>query len=98
MTDCAPGKSDNAESSSVMYSKLSLFKPARGCNWDGSAKAELLRNESTPCASEGSKGGGVKVSVGVCVDEEGVLDVEDDEVEEDFRPVSASQIDILTRY
>lgn len=81
-----------------MYSKLSLFKPARGCSWDGSANAELLRNESTPWASEGSKGGGVKVSVGVCVDEEDEPDVEDDDDEdgEDFRPMRASQKDILT--
>lgn len=90
-------------SSSVRYSRLSLLRPARGCNCDGSAKADGLRKESTPWAVEGSKGVGAKVSVVVGVEdglvaEAGDDDDEDDEDfwEEDFRPVSASQIDIFS--
>lgn len=55
--DWPPGRSERTESSRVMYSRASLSRPARGWSCEGSAKVELLRKESTPCAEEGSKGG-----------------------------------------
>ena len=89
----APGRSVKAESSKVKYSKLSLFRPARGCSKEGSAKAELFRKESTPSASVGLKGGGLKLLVGAVS-----ADVEDGDdccsEDDDLRPVKRSQIDI----
>lgn len=105
MADCEPGRSERAESSRVKYSRLSLFRPARGCNCEGSAKADGLRKESTPCAVEGSKGAGMKEWVDVDVEDGSDAGSEDEGGDdedccccccwEDFRPVSASQIDIL---
>lgn len=99
MTDCEPGRSDRAASSRVRYSRLSLFRPARGCNCEGSEKAEPRRNWSTPCASEGSKGVGEYDVVGVCVGADWSLgddDCCDEEEDDDLRPVRVSQIDMAT--
>lgn len=89
-TDWLPGRSERADSSRVRYSRVSLFRPARGCSCDGSAKDELFRKTSTPCADDGSNGVwcGSGKDVGVCEElcAEGGCD-------EDLRPVNASQID-----
>ena len=76
---------------------MSLFNPARGCNCEGSAKEELPRKASTPWAEVGSKGVGVKVVVGVvgAAGAAGAVEVEVGVCDEDLRPVSASQMDIL---
>lgn len=63
-TEFPPGRSETADSSRVMYSRASLLRPARGCSCEGSANAELFRKESTPCAEDGSNGGGLKLVVG----------------------------------
>ena len=77
---------------------MSLFSPARGCNCEGSAKEELPRKASTPWAEVGSKGVGVKVVAGVAGAEGeagAAVEVEVGVCDEDLRPVSASQMDIL---
>lgn len=81
----------------MIYSSASLSRPARGCSWEGSAKVELLRKESTPCAEEGSNGVDEKVVVGsggggggalLCCDELFLLD---------FCPVNAFQREDIVR-
>lgn len=79
---------------------MSLFRPARGCSCEGSAKEELPRKASTPWADVGSKvlgwkevgWVGWKLEGGSGVDgSEGALD--DEACDEDLRPVRASQMD-----
>ena len=102
-TDCDPGRSDSTESSSVIYSSVSLFSPARGCSCEGSAKAELPRKESTPWAEEGSKDEDVYNEVEVELDGNGCPALPDEvgepedaveepgEPEAPLRPVRVSQ-------
>ena len=75
-----------------------MFRPARGCSDEGSAKEELPRNDSTPWAEVGSKvvvGWNVVVEVW-CSGAAGAEGALDDEVcDEDLRPVRASQMDIF---
>lgn len=91
--DWPPGRSERTESSSVIYSRASLSRPARGWSEDGSAKVELFRKESTPCAEDGSKAGDEKFVVGSGFD--GALLCCEELFLEDC-PVSAFQMDAIS--